>query len=125
MKEVESDKDGWTKVKRKDGSKGLVPTVYLKGMTSDLRKHQLLENIFLPDASTPRQAAPQRPPATNKSPFRAIPRDLNEEILQHPGKILNMYNDIDPCHGIHLKKGVGGAYPGVTTPCPVIKISYA
>ena len=74
-------------MKKKDGSKGLVPTVYLKGMTSDLRKHQLLENIFLPDASTPRQAAPERPPATNKSPFRVIPRDLNEEILQHPGKM--------------------------------------
>ena len=89
MKEVESDKDGWTKVKRKDGSKGLVPTVYLKGRssTSNLRKHQLLVNFCLPDASTPRQAAPQRPPATNKSPFRAIPRDLNEEILQHPGKM--------------------------------------
>ena len=108
MKEVESDKDGWTKVKRKDGSKGLVPTVYLKGRSCDLRKHQLLENIFLPDASTPRQAAPPRPPATNKSPFRAIPRDLNEEILQHPGKMQNMHNDIDPSHEIHhLQKGVG------------------
>ena len=31
MKEVEEDREGWTRVKKKDGSKGFVPTNFLKG----------------------------------------------------------------------------------------------
>ena len=30
VKEIETDKDGWTKVKKDDGSKGLVKTAVLK-----------------------------------------------------------------------------------------------
>ena len=35
MKEVEEDREGWTRVKKKDGSKGLVPTAFLKGRSSE------------------------------------------------------------------------------------------
>ena len=34
VKEIEADKDGWTKVKKKDGSRGLVPSAFLKGKSS-------------------------------------------------------------------------------------------
>ena len=33
-KEIEADKDGWTKVKKKDGSRGLVQSAFLKGKSS-------------------------------------------------------------------------------------------
>ena len=34
VKEVEADINGWTRVKKKDGSKGLVPTNFLNGRIS-------------------------------------------------------------------------------------------
>ena len=34
VKEIEADKDGWTKVKKRDGSRGLVQSAFLKGKSS-------------------------------------------------------------------------------------------
>ena len=42
MKEVKADIDGWTRVKKKDGSKGLVPTNFLRGGHST----QMTENMI-------------------------------------------------------------------------------
>ena len=42
VKEVEADIDGWTRVKKKNGSKGLVPTNFLRGGHST----QMTENMI-------------------------------------------------------------------------------
>ena len=34
VKEIEADKDGWTKVMKMDGSRGLVQSAFLKGKSS-------------------------------------------------------------------------------------------
>jgi len=75
VKEIEADKDGWTMVKKKDGtegwkdgSRGLVPSAFLK------------------DALASPQAVQQRPPVLNSPPLRTLPRDLKQAIIQHPGR---------------------------------------
>ena len=35
VEERKADREGWTRVKKKDGSKGLVPTAFLKGRSSE------------------------------------------------------------------------------------------
>ena len=35
VEERKTDREGWTRVKKKDGSKGLVPTAFLKGRSSE------------------------------------------------------------------------------------------
>ena len=60
VKEIEADKDGWTVVKKRDESRGLVPTSFLKGkrykstilmlLTLQMPQHllQLLSKDLLP-----------------------------------------------------------------------------